>query len=159
MTIIQATLLSLKEVTLEEKWFGLSGDQQSFPCVTRWTLGDDLLGHRKHTWKGSSVFCTCDITRRLVASRLCVVLTYVTMQWGCQDRPTWCGWGRGNSVSWHAGRWLQHYLEQIVLLDRWMCPTGLWMQSCNDLVSGSEFGYIQKIHPWRKRPHVRRMHR
>ena len=34
-TMLQAELPSLKEVTLEGKWFGLSGDQQSFLCVTR----------------------------------------------------------------------------------------------------------------------------
>ena len=99
-TILQAELPSLKEVTLEGKWVGISGDQRSFLYVTRWTLGDSLLGHIKHTWMCSSRFCTCDIIGRLAASCLCVVLVSVTAQWGSQDRPTWCGWGRGNSVSW-----------------------------------------------------------
>ena len=60
---------------------------------------------------------------------------------------------------WHIRRWLQRSSEQRALLDRRMCPTGLWMQSCNDLLSGSKFGYIRKICPWRKKPHVWHTHR
>ena len=158
-TILQSELPSLKEVMLEGKWFEISGDQRSFLCVTRWTLGDGSLGHRKHTWKGSSRFCTCDTAERLATSRPCVVLAIVTVQWGCQDRPTWCGWGHGSNMSWHTRRWLQCYSEQRALLDRQMCPIGFWMQSCNDLLSISGFGYIRKTCPWRKKPNVRRMHR
>ena len=153
--MLQAKLPSLREVSLEGKWFGPSWDQRSFPCVTRWTLGDGPLGHIKHTWKGSSGFCII----RLATSRLCVMLVSMTAQWGCQDRPTWCGWGHINSVSWHDGRWLQHSLDQRELLNRKMCPMGFWMQSCNNIISGSRFGYIQKTRPWRKRPHVWCMHR
>ena len=134
--------MSLKEVTLEGKWFGFPGDQWSFLCVTRWTLGYGLLGHRKHTWKGSSGSYTYDTAWRFAASRLCVVLASMTTQWGCQDRPMWCGWGHENSVAWHAGRWLQHFLGQRAWLNMRMCPMGLWMPSYNGVLSGFGFGYI-----------------
>ena len=153
-TILQAELSSLKEVTLEGKWFGISGDQRSFLCVTQWTIGDGSLRHKKNTWKDLRRFRTCDIVGKLAVSCLCVVLASVTAQWGCQDRPTWCGWGRGNSLSWHAKRWIQRYSDQRALLDRRMCPRKLWMQSCNDLLSGYGFSYIQKIRPWTRRPYV-----
>ena len=91
---------SLKEVTLEGKWFGFLGDRWSFLCVTRWTLGYGSLGHIKHTWKVSSRFYTCDIIGSLATSRPCVVLSSVTVQWGCQDRPTWCG--RGTEIVCHG---------------------------------------------------------
>ena len=56
-------------------------------------------------------------------------------------------------------RWLQCFSGQRAWLDMWMCPMGLWMPSCNGILSGSGFGYIQKIHPWGKRTHVQCMHR
>ena len=118
----------------------LVGTQKTHLKGFNWIL---YLRHRRKACRKSSMCCVCFYDRA----------------WDYQDKPRWCGWGHGNNMSWHAGRWLQHFWGQRAWLGRKMCPMGLWMPFCNGLLSGFGFGCNQKIYPWRRRPCVWRMHR